>query len=134
VRPAPLIAGALVVAAAAFAVVAFTAGDDEPERLTAATPDPTAVALSGGQGVWEEHGCGSCHKLDAAGSTGTLGPDLELSLNGMPAAYIKEAIVAPAKTAAAGYGVGTMPEDYAARIPPDDLDALVQFLAQSAGD
>jgi cytochrome c553 len=135
VRPAPLIAGALVVAAVALAVVAFTTSDDEePAQRAAATPEPTAVAHSDGQGVWVEHGCGSCHRLDAAGSTGTLGPDLALSLHGMPAAYIKESIVAPSKAAAAGWDAGMMPEDYATRIPPDDLDALVQFLRESAGD
>jgi mono/diheme cytochrome c family protein len=134
VRPAPLIAAALVVAAAAFAVVAFTTGDDEPAQRAAATPEPTAVAQRGGQGVWVQQGCGSCHKLDAAGSTGSMGPDLELSLAGMPAAYIEESIVAPSRTAAPGWSTGTMPDDYAARIPPDDLDALVRFLREAAGD
>jgi cytochrome c oxidase subunit 2 len=135
VRPAPLIAGALVVAAAALAVVAFTAGDDEePAQRAAATPEPTAVAHGDGQGVWVEQGCGSCHALAAAGSTGTLGPDLALSLHGMPAAYIEESIVAPSKVAAAGWDAGMMPEDYATRIPPDDLDALVRFLRERAAD
>jgi mono/diheme cytochrome c family protein len=132
-RPAPVIAGLLVAAAAVMAVVAFTAGDDdEPAGRAAATAAPTAVAEPAGQAVWVRYGCGSCHTLAAANATGTLGPDLEENLRGMPAAYIKESIVAPSKVAAAGYGTGMMPEDYASRIPPDDLDRLVTFLRQSA--
>jgi hypothetical protein len=50
----------------------------------------------------------------------------------VPASYIKESIVAPNKVAAAGYGTGMMPDDYAARIAPDDLDALVSFLLANA--
>ena len=135
-RAAPLIAGALVIAAAAMAVVAFTSGDDDSEQGRAATP-PAATPVGevrDGQMVWAEQGCGSCHSLAAARSTGTFGPDLEQSLRGMPAAYIKESIVAPSKVAAAGYSTGMMPEDYATRIPPDDLDALVAFLRESAAE
>jgi mono/diheme cytochrome c family protein len=129
-RAAPLIAGALVIAAVAMAVVAFTSGDDgTPERAAAPVDD-----ARDGQTVWAEQGCGSCHALTAARSTGTFGPDLGQTLRGMPASYIKESIVAPSKVAAAGYSTGMMPEDYATRIAPDDLDALVSFLRASAGE
>jgi mono/diheme cytochrome c family protein len=131
-RPAPLIAGALVIAAAAMAVVAFSSGGDDGPEHTAAAPSATPVAASGGEAVWMEQGCGSCHTLAAANATGTLGPDLGSSLREMPAAYIKESIVAPSKAAAAGYSVGMMPEDYGARISAGDLDRLVTFLQQSA--
>jgi mono/diheme cytochrome c family protein len=135
-RPAPLIAGALVIAAVVMAVVAFTSGDDEAtERAAAppaATPSGSVSDVRDGQAVWTEQGCGSCHTLAAANATGTLGPDLEQNLRGMPASYIKESIVAPSKVAAAGYGTGMMPEDYGARIAPGDLDRLVQFLRESA--
>lgn len=133
-RAAPLIAGALVIAAAGMAVVAFTAGDDEKQAAAppAATPSATVSAKRTGLTVWTEQGCGSCHTLAAANATGTLGPDLEQNLKGMPASYIKESIVAPSKVAAAGYGTGMMPEDYGSRIAPGDLDRLVSFLQQSA--
>ena len=132
-RIAPLVAGGLVVAAAAMAAVAFTAGDDGDAPEPAA-PTPAPVADRSGLDVWVEHGCGGCHTLAAANATGTFGPDLEASLEGMPAAYIKESIVAPRAVAAAGYDSGMMPEDYAGRIPPDDLDRLVTFLLQSAAE
>ncbi len=133
-RLAPLVAGGLAVAAAGMAVVAFTSGGggsspSPPAReRAAATP-----ARDAGLDVWVEHGCGGCHTLAAANATGTFGPDLELSLDGMPAAYIKEGIVAPSAAVAPGYTAGMMPEDYATRIPPDDLDRLVTFLRAAAG-
>jgi mono/diheme cytochrome c family protein len=132
-RPAHLIAGALVIAAAVMAVVAFTSGDDgAPPERAAAPPAATPSAARNGQDVWTEQGCGSCHALAAANAHGTIGPDLEQNLQGMPAAYIKESIVAPSKVAAAGYTSGMMPEDYASRISPEDLDRLVRFLRASA--
>jgi cytochrome c oxidase subunit 2 len=128
VRLAPLLAGGLAVAAAAMAAVAFTTGDGDAPQV--ATPAPAADRS--GLDVWVEHGCGGCHTLAAANAKGTLGPDLTATLKGMPAAYVEESIVAPGAAATAGYDAGMMPEDYASRIPPDDLDRLVTFLLQSA--
>ena len=72
--------------------------------------------------------CGSCHELKDAGSRGQIGPNLSSTLAGMPDGYIRESIVAPSKVAAAGYGTGMMPEDYASRMTPAELDALVGFI------
>jgi mono/diheme cytochrome c family protein len=137
VRIGTAVAGALAIAAAVMAVLAFTTGGDGDERAVVpptATPAATAAGgrTSGGLAVWAEQGCGSCHTLAAANAHGVIGPDLASSLKGVPASYIKESIVAPNKVAAAGYSTGMMPDDYAARIAPDDLDALVSFLLASA--
>jgi mono/diheme cytochrome c family protein len=126
------VAAALAVAAAVMVVLAFTAGDERAAAPPTATPAATAAAGRDGLDVWTEQGCGSCHTLAAANSRSSMGPDLGASLAGVPASYIKDSIVAPNKAAAAGYTVGMMPEDYAARIAPDDLDRLVRFLQQSA--
>jgi mono/diheme cytochrome c family protein len=134
VRVATAVAGALAVAAVVMAVLAFTAGDESDERA-AAPPTATPAASSGerdGLDVWAEQGCGSCHTLAAANAHGFLGPDLESSLEGVPASYIKDSIVAPDKAVAAGFPAGMMPDDYASRISPEDLDRLVSFLQQSA--
>jgi cytochrome c oxidase subunit II len=134
VRVATAAAGALAVAAVVMTVLAFTAGGESDERA-AAPPTATPAAPRGdrdGLDVWAEQGCGGCHTLAAANAHGFIGPDLGSSLKGVPASYIKDSIVAPNRAAAAGYTVGGMPEDYAARIPPDDLDRLVTFLQQSA--
>jgi mono/diheme cytochrome c family protein len=131
VRPATAAAGGLVVAAAVMALLAFTTGGDgEPPapRTSAAVDDRERDGLD----VWAEQGCGSCHAFAAANAHGEIGPDLDADLDGVPAAYIKESIVAPDKVAAAGYPTGMMPGDFASRIAPDDLDRLVTFLRQNA--
>jgi mono/diheme cytochrome c family protein len=129
------VAAALVAAAAVMVVLAFAGGNDDDERAAApptATPAAPPAGARDGLAVWVEHGCGSCHTLPAANAHGVLGPDLESSLKGVPASYIKDSIVAPNKAVAAGYSAGMMPEDYATRIAPDDLDRLVSFLQASA--
>jgi mono/diheme cytochrome c family protein len=135
VRIATAVAGALAIAAVVMAVLAFTADDEEPvaapPTATPAAP-PTTGETDSGLAVWAAQGCGSCHTLAAANAHGVIGPDLASSLKGMPASYIKESIVAPNKAAAAGYSTGLMPEDYAARIAPADLDRLVGYLKASA--
>jgi len=121
------------------AVLAFSTGGDGDDRAAAptatATSAPTAGAAPAGDGldVWAAQGCGSCHALAAANAHGEIGPDLDANLDGMPAAYIEESIVAPGKVAAAGYSTGMMPGDYGARIAPEDLDRLVAFLRANAG-
>jgi mono/diheme cytochrome c family protein len=121
----------LAIAAAGMAVAAFAGGDDP---APAPRGSATAAAAPEGLAVWAAQGCGSCHTLAAADSHGTIGPDLGSSLRGMPASYVKESIVAPQAAVAAGYSAGAMPEDYARRIGPADLDRLVTFLLQSAPD
>ena len=131
-RVATAAAGALAIAAVVMGILAFTAGD-EPAAAPPQTAAPAAgVPASRGLEVWLAQGCGSCHTLAAANAHGVIGPDLASSAKGVPASYIKESIVAPDKTAAAGYTTGMMPGDYAARIAPDDLDRLVAFIKASA--
>jgi mono/diheme cytochrome c family protein len=134
-RIATAAAGALAIAAVVMAVLAFIADDEEqvaaPPTATPAAP-PTNGQTERGLAVWAAQGCGSCHTLAAANAHGVIGPDLASSLKGVPASYIKESIVAPNKAAAAGYSTGLMPEDYAARIAPADLDRLVGYLKANA--
>ncbi len=56
---------------------------EEPPAGTTAEPsepsEPSAPAgdAAAGETVFESTGCGSCHTLEAAGSTGTIGPNLD---------------------------------------------------------
>lgn len=80
--------------------------------------------------------CASCHTLEAAGSSGTTGPDLDQAIGSKTLktpAEIKEAIVDPDKQIAPGYPKGVMPSTFGQTIPSQQLDQLVQFLAQCAG-
>lgn len=94
-------------------IAAFTAGGDEPVRTAAPSRDGLAVFIA--------QGCGSCHRFAAAESVGPIGPDLDVALQGKDAAFVEHAILAPPRG-------GMMPEDFATRISPPDLDRLVAFL------
>ncbi len=128
-RAATAAAALLACAAAGMAVAAFAAGGEEQRAVaTAPTVAPEPAAPRDGEAVWVANGCGSCHAFAAAGAKGEIGPNLSATLKGMPASYIRASIVAPAKVAAAGYTTGMMPEDYAARMTPGELEALVAFI------
>lgn len=132
-RTATLVAAVLVAAGAGMAAVGLAAGGGGGEERSAArpTPTPTAGSVRGGRAVWVAQGCGSCHRLTAAGSTGDIGPDLD-ALSGAPVSYIRTSIVDPAAAAAPGFSPGAMPEDYASRISPAELERLVAFIAGRA--
>jgi mono/diheme cytochrome c family protein len=129
VRIATAVAGGLALAAAVMGVLAFTSGGDGGGQSAATA---TAGQTAGGKAVWLAQGCGSCHTLAAANAHGDIGPDLAATLKGAPASYVRESIVNPSAHAAAGYSTGAMPEDYASRMTPAELDRLVGFLRASA--
>ena len=91
-----------------------------------------------GLAVFQQNGCGGCHTLKTAGSTGTTGPDLDKlkqyaaqANRGTLAAFIKESIVNPGAYVQPGYQ-NVMPTIFGTQIPPDKLNQLVQYLAQNA--
>jgi hypothetical protein len=117
------------------AVAALEAGGGEGERRAGvAEPALQTAAAHDGKAVWVANGCGSCHTFLPANARATFGPNLAATLKGMPASYIRESIVAPSKVAAAGFATGMMPEDYAARIPPAELERLVEFIRAGVRD
>ncbi len=75
--------------------------------------------------------CGICHKLAAAGTTATTGPDLDQSLQGKDAAFINQSIVDPDAMIAAGFGPGIMPGNFSQTLTEDDIQGLVDYLMQS---
>jgi mono/diheme cytochrome c family protein len=89
-----------------------------------------------GAPVYLQNGCGSCHTLSAAGSTGTTGPDLDDVIGKgdlKTAAEVMTAIVDPEKKIAPGYPPNVMPPTFGQDISPTDMDALVQFLLKCSG-
>ena len=123
-RATTLAAGGLACAGAAMTIAAFAgAGPDSPAA------DRTAAEGPGhGLTVWIAPGCGSCHTFAPAHAHMPMGPDLRLSLRGKSREYVLESIVLPSKNASPGWGTGAMPEDYAQRIAPADLEPLVDFI------
>lgn len=113
-RATTLAAGGLVCAGAAMTIAAF-AGRGDSTATTATKPARDGLA------VFIEQGCGSCHTFAPAGSTAPIGPDLEVALVGATREDVKRAIVAPPRD-------GPMPDDFATRVSPPDLERLVTFL------
>ena len=57
-------------------------------------------------------GCGGCHALADAGTTGGTGPDLDEGLADKDAAFIEQSIVDPDAEIAQGFAAGLMPPNY----------------------
>ena len=132
--------GALTVACV-LAVLALTGCGDEglvrplPEGVVG-----TVKAEAPGKAVFINQGCGACHTFKPAGpdAKGTIGPDLDKlpdyakSANQPLVAFTRESIVDPDAYVEKGYAKGVMPKSYRT-LPPDDLQALVDFLAKPQG-
>ena len=82
-------------------------------------------------------GCGGCHALAAAGTTGAVGPALDnLSASAQKAgqpldAFIKTSIVDPSAFVAEGYPDGVMPTNFGSTLSASDIDDLVAFISAS---
>lgn len=127
------------------AYVAYVAGRKKASVQASAAPATTTTGTTGGGGgasaagkaAFDANGCGSCHTLSAAGSTGTVGPDLDKLKTYAQGAkmpledFIRESIVDPNKYVEKGYPKGVMPTTFGS-LPKNTLDALVMFLAASA--
>ena len=114
-RATTFAAGGLACAGVAMTIAAFAAGGER------ATPSSTPAPARTGLAVFTAQGCGSCHRFAAAESVGPIGPDLDVALQGKDAAYVERKILAPNPQT-------IMPDDYATRISPPDLERLVTFL------
>lgn len=77
-------------------------------------------------------GCGGCHTLSAAGSTGTTGPDLNESLApDDDTAGIEEMIVHPNEEVVEGYPPNVMPQTYGQSLSKAEVHQLAEFLVES---
>jgi mono/diheme cytochrome c family protein len=71
--------------------------------------------------------CASCHTFKAAGSTATVGPDLDTALQGKDAQFILESITDPSAEVTAGFQ-DIMPKEYKTQLDEKQLADLVAFL------
>lgn len=88
-----------------------------------------------GAAVFVDTGCGSCHSLAELGSDaqGTIGPNLDEALVNKDEKFIQTSIEDPSAFVAEGFPDGTMPQDYKQQLTPDQITALVTYLAKAAG-
>jgi cytochrome c oxidase subunit II len=90
-------------------------------------------------------GCGACHTLAAAGTSGTVGPDLDQRLKSdcaSPASKkargatlqkcIETAITKPYAYLPSGFRAGIMPANFSQTLSPAQIQALVSFLSTAA--
>ncbi len=77
--------------------------------------------------------CGGCHQLEAAGTAGTVGPNLDEVLTGDDAATIEQSIRDPQAEITEGFQEGVMPSFDENAIPEEDLQGLIDYLIESTG-
>jgi cytochrome c oxidase subunit 2 len=129
---------AIVLSQADFAAKGWVA------QATGAPPPPSGQpsgkpsAGGNGKAIFTAQGCGACHTLAPAGSTGKVGPDLdqlsaEAQRAGRPLeSFVRTSIVTPNAYIEPKFPASVMPQDFGTKIAKADLDALVQYLVQGA--
>jgi cytochrome c oxidase subunit 2 len=101
-------------------------------QTKATTSTNTSVS---GAAVFSNNGCGACHTLSAAKSTGKIGPDLDKLPQYAQQAhqplqqFTETSITDPNAYVQPGYPKNVMPQTFKT-LPKDQLNALVQYLTQ----
>jgi len=134
--PPDLVTGQMAENVAAYVAYA-TSRPGEDEGLLAEAGRSDFPPGSGGaifaDGTQQAQACGQCHTLSDAGTQATIGPDLDEALRGMSPEEIRRAIVQPDSEIAQGFTPGVMPTDYEQSLNQQQLDRLVEYLAQVSG-
>jgi len=145
VMPARLLSGQNAQDVAAYvALVAAIPGQDT--GLLAQAGAVTGTSAAAGKAVFTGiGGCGSCHTLAAAATTGTVGPNLDTRLKAdcaLPASQklrgatlqkcIQTAILKPYMFLPSGYAAGVMPANFSTKLKANEITALVNFLSTAA--
>lgn len=112
--------------------------DCEVEGVTpnpTATPTPTTSGGNGGDpaiALLNQYTCNGCHTIQGTSLQGKVGPDLT-DIGTESEDYIRESIVDPSAVIASdcpgGPCADIMPKTFGNAIPPEDLDAIVEYLA-----
>jgi cbb3-type cytochrome c oxidase subunit III len=98
-----------------------SAGDGETGGETGAAGGTQETGGDDGAAVFAEAGCGSCHTFEAAGSTGTIGPNLD------EAAPSTELAIERVTE-----GMGAMPA-FGDQLSPEQIRAVAEYVSQTAG-
>jgi len=93
------------------------------------TVDTSKGDPAAGKEVFASAGCAGCHTFKAAGSSATIGPDLDTALQGKDATFVLESIVDPNKEIAPGFSGGIMPGNFGQTLSGAEIDALVKYLS-----
>lgn len=143
VMPAKLLTGQAAQDVAAYvAAVASKPGQDTGALATAVQATVPVTPAEGKTIFTSVGGCGGCHVLAAAGTSGTTGPNLSQRLASdcaSPASQrirgktlaqcIYTAITNPYAYIPSGYAAGVMPNTFSKTLSKTQIQALVAFLA-----
>lgn len=124
----------LLLLALVVAVALPACGGEEDETATPETVEGTVTEDGGengdgegdaanGESVYASAGCGGCHTLEAAGSSGTVGPNLDESSVAEDPQAVAEKVRA---------GGGAMPA-FEGRLSDQEIQDVAAFVSQSAG-
>lgn len=113
--------------------VYLSASESEEAAATeTAEAEEPAPSGKGGAQLFTGIGCGGCHTLAAAGTTGKTGPNLGESLAPDDnTAGIEEMIVHPNEEVVEGYPPNVMPQNYGESLSPSEVKELAEFLVAS---
>jgi cytochrome c oxidase subunit 2 len=117
-------------------VMAPAAFDKWLKAQSKAVTSPSAGTA--GAAIFKNNGCGACHTLTAAGTTGKVGPDLdklpaEAQQAGQPlASFVRTSIVDPNAYVQPGYPKNVMPQTFGKALSAQQLGALVTYLTTSS--
>jgi cytochrome c oxidase subunit 2 len=107
------------------------------QQKLATQPPPSSSAPVDAKAVFSQN-CGTCHTLAAAGTSGTVGPNLDNLAsdatkygNGeSEAQYVHDSIVDPGKVVVSGYQNGIMPTTFSTQLSSAQIAALVTLLTK----
>jgi mono/diheme cytochrome c family protein len=130
--------------AAYVAAVAAKPGQDTGALATAVQATVSVTPAAGKAVFTGVGGCGACHTLAAAGTSGTVGPNLSTRLvsdcNNSASKKVRGATLQQCITTAitkpyaylpSGYSAGVMPNTFSQTLSPSQIKALVAFLASA---
>jgi mono/diheme cytochrome c family protein len=125
--------------------VAAIPGQDTGQLATAGAAQVPVTPAAGKTVFTGPGGCGSCHTLAAAGTSGTVGPNLDQRLKSDCATpqskkvrgatlkgCIATAITNPYAYLPSGYAAGVMPSNFSKTLSKSQIAALVAFLQSTA--
>jgi cytochrome c551/c552 len=130
-RPVVLFAAVVLVLTAA------GCGSQGAVRALPNTVVGTVKLAAPGKGLFLSNGCNGCHTYKPAGSTGTIGPDLDKlpqyakQAKQPLSAFVRTSITDPNAYVQPGYPKGVMPSFK--QLSASDVNDLVQFLTKPSG-
>jgi len=101
-----------------------------PGTTTQAQPPASKGDPAAGKRLFEAQGCGGCHAFSAAGTSASVGPDLDKVLKGKDPGFVRESILDPNKEIAKGYQPNIMPQTFGQSLSDQEIDDLVAFLTK----